>query len=291
MNRISVLLAIGFCVAAGQDGKLMSGWGSTDEAHFYYETRLEPPGPGTVRPKFSGGIVVYAEVFHRYMADMESRQLFGYDIRVEPGGGANMLRVTFSPLTLTAAKLKLKEPATWTMLPSPKFPLPQLVADGDRLALDLLVNPSTAQKVVDYVRIGAGRYYEGITVAGPARDFTVQEAELRLVQPEVLVDGEARAKIGGSVTGSVGYLIIPGQGRFIFSLAPYQELGFLRSGEVRGDFLSFQWGSSTYKLRCKGKIAPGPSAYHLYVLHDPKPSGNEILVGSSDRAGLKSPAR
>jgi hypothetical protein len=74
------------------------------------------------------------------MADHSQEKFFGYDIRIEPVPDG-MLRVTFGPLSLSAAKLDLKEPGSWSLMALPRYPAPQFVRSGDRIALDLLVNP------------------------------------------------------------------------------------------------------------------------------------------------------
>ncbi len=43
----------------------------------------------------------------------------------------------------------------WSQITISKFPEPQEIRDGDTIALDLLVNPSTGQKMVDYLTVTA----------------------------------------------------------------------------------------------------------------------------------------
>jgi hypothetical protein len=114
----------------------------------------------------------------------------------------------------------------------------------------------------------------------------VEDAELQITQPEVSVNGELRQKFRNTASGAVGVLYVPGHGRFLFSLAPNERFGFRKAGEVRGNRLSFEWRTSKYQLTCLDRIAPGGKPYILYVFHDPKSYGSEILLGSSDHPGV-----
>lgn len=283
MKRLSAICALVCWATLAQDGRLMSGSGSSDAGSFSYETRVEPPGPPA--PHVRGGLFVN-EGFHRYMADHSQKKFFGYDIHIQPMPDG-MLRVSFGPLSLSAARLELKDPESWSAMALPRYPAPQFVRSGDRIALDLLVNIASRQKIVDYLTIRAGRHDEpAAIVTGPPRDFTVEDAELAITQPEVSVNGELRQRMPNTLSGAVGVLYVPGHGRFLFSLAPNERFGFRKAGEVRGNLIRFEWETSRYQLACLDRVAPGLKPYNLYVFHDPKSYGAEIFLGSSDHPGF-----
>jgi len=109
------------------------------------------------------------------------------------------------------------------------------------------------------------------TVAGPAREFSVEDAELRIGQFRISVNGtsETPPKSAAASTGALVWFSLPNRGRYVLSLAPHPDLGFTKTGEVRGGVVTFSLGGETIKLECPNAIAPGDSAYNLYVLHDP----------------------
>ena len=86
-------------------------------------------------------------------------------------------------------------------------------------------------------------------------------------------------------------LHVPNRGRFLLSLMPHPGLGFRRAGEVRGSSLRFTVGSDTFSIASGRRVAPGRSAFNLYVLHQPtwRPTYananlDAFTIGSADRA-------
>ncbi|MCY4588205.1 MAG: hypothetical protein OXB98_19420 [Bryobacterales bacterium] len=266
--------------------------GATNRAkiHVQFEARLEPSGDRTQARRLGGGGVMASDyVIHRYMQDRSHKTYFGYDIAVEPLQDGSTLRVSILPLSAGPERLGLENPETWKKLAPPRYPPPQWVRSGDTLAFDLFVNPETGQKLVEYVLFGRNHRRE--TVAGPARDFTVHDAEIRLRAPRLVVNGtlaEATASMDGMISGPFVKLYWAPKGQFTFSLVPHPELGFRKLGEVRGSTAAFESGGDSYELNSEGKIAPGSAAFNLYVLHDPdyRPPiyrGTEFFMGASDK--------
>ena len=241
--------------------KIMSGSVSKDGIALYYETRLEPPWP-----PLAAGINGGTYGMHRYMMDSVRRKYFGYDIDIERLPQVNTYRLTLGPLSIGRDRIAARD---WTVLPAPAYPPPQTVHGGDTIALDLFVHPATGQKIVDYIRIKSSlREVQG--AAGEARDFSLDDVEIRLMEPYVSVNGKAvpaTVNFSGAVSGAAIWFYIPDLGRYFVSLVPHPELGFQKAGEIRGSSLSIQSGSGTIVLDCNGRIAPGNAAYNLYVLH------------------------
>jgi hypothetical protein len=144
------------------------------------------------------------------------------------------------------------------------------------------MNNSTGQMVTDYVTIqeppqiwaGFNRApdREFAFVPGPARDFRIDDAELTIEAPRLSINGkldESSVKRFDKASGAVVWIYTAKRGRFILSLVPRPDLGFRRAGEVRGSSLSFVVAGETFSLSTGQKIAPGPTALNLYVLHEP----------------------
>jgi hypothetical protein len=82
------------------------------------------------------------------------------------------------------------------------------------------------------------------------------------------------------------WLYVAGHGRYILSLTPRAELGFVKAGEVRGGLITFTLANDQFKVECPNAIAPGYAPYMLYVLRDPEwtptatAQSGRALVGS-----------
>lgn len=92
------------------------------------------------------------------------------------------------------------------------------------------------------------------------------------------------------MSGTAVYFYLPNHGRFVFSLAPNEQLGFRKAGEVRGSTLTITWGSDTFLFDCDGPVAPGGGVFNLYVYHDPswRPRGgsDSFQLGASSARSL-----
>jgi hypothetical protein len=293
---------IGDAASSRVDGGLVvrAGYG------FYWETRVEPPAPA-LGDGFLTQSVDGADAIHRIMLDRRSRTYFGYDVVVAPMGEAGRYRVTFRPLTLSpqaAAQVVPGPVSEWASLPSPEFAPVEAVGAGEVLALELLRNGDTGQRIVDYVTVqDPSRRFSGFDAipdrqfafaTGEARDFRAEDVELRVRAPRLTVNGtpvESTAADFVDVTGPFVWFYAPNRGRFVLSLAPRPELGFQRTGEVRGTLLEFRIADDVFALSSGVRIAPGQAVFNLYVLHDPawKPTyafadTSKLIMGSAPDA-------
>jgi len=306
MRVTSILAAIGFCVPAfSQSGRIQSGAAfNKNNVGFAYETRLEPPIPSITGENFGGGGVKVDEGIHRFLANNSRHVFLGYDIILERLTEEPTYRVTIRHLGLSADKLPyFKDPAIWTMLPLPGYPAPQIVHSDDVIALDLMTNAETGQKIVDYLTIQEPPRGVGFNpdpprqfsyIPGTPHDFTIEDASLRLAAPRLTINGkldESSTRVNAEVTGAAVWIYVPNRGRFILSLAPNQALGFRKAGEVHGSLLTFNMGSDTFSIDSAKQIAPGELPFNLYVLQDRswKPTYafadlSAFTMGAADRA-------
>jgi hypothetical protein len=126
------------------------------------------------------------------------------------------------------------------------------------------------------------------TVSGTAREFSVDDAEMHIQQARIAINGMPQDFGSPSrlASGSLVWLYVPHHGRYILSLSPRADLGFVKAGEVRGGAVSFTIGDDQVKLESPAAIAPGDAPYVLYVLHDaqwaPTAQGQigSVLLGS-----------
>jgi hypothetical protein len=138
------------CVAAwGLDQPGLIGSGSTrshDGWRLSYSTVAKPALPGQhtniqsqlTHTDTGDGHVV----FHRILGDPASKTYFGYDVVVEPKGTSAAVR--FRPISVGPEQSRL--------LAIQAFP-PETFESGKTMAITLMTNPATGQKVVDYVHV------------------------------------------------------------------------------------------------------------------------------------------
>jgi hypothetical protein len=249
--------------------------------------RLDP-GAGRV----AGAVLTGTDRFYRVIRDMPNQRLFGYDLIVEPRD-AQTFQIRIEPLTLSPERLAESAPVPLNLkrVALLKYPLIPEVRVGDTVLVDLLENPATGQKVVDQLVVK--RTQPLADVSSPLRDFSPSDLELTLENPRVFIDDklvDASTRFGGSLSGSVLWLYLQGQGRFVASLLPHPELGFYRAGEISENALTFSDSGNRYRLQSNGRIVPGTGRFHLYLRRDPRwrPSGTEgnapLAMGAADRA-------
>jgi len=307
-----LVAVIGLCLPVfAQSSRIGGGAVSRSTFGFYWETRLEPPTPG-LADSFGTVTTDGPEIINRIMLDRSRRMYFGYDVLVEVLPATNTYRVTFQQLVMTpelAQRIRLDNPSGWTLLPAPGFPAPQTIRGGDVLALNLLTNNATGQKIVDYVTVQEPAHkwvtrdsFQDIRIpdrefrfaTGSPRDFRADDAELRILEPRLSINGkldESTIERHGDAAGAVVWFYVGKRGRYIISLTPHAELGFRKAGEVRGTSLGFTIGNDTFTLSSGSRIAPGQAPFNLYVLHDPAwrpnyPNANlsAFIMGGADRA-------
>src|SRR6185295_9688585 len=146
---------------------------------------------------------------------------FGYDISIEELPEPNTYRVAFSQLTGEAVRdIMGNDAASWTQLPAPDWggPAVRTIRAGEVLALDLLTNSTTGQKIVDYVTVkgsGFNPAWDFIYETGTAQDFRVEDAALELRTPYVSVNGQQGASAiptGVVVHGPLVWFYLPNYG-------------------------------------------------------------------------------
>ncbi len=285
-----------------------------------FETRGDPP---ELAPKFASGFQSkmgpsYA-VMHRYFHDPRTHTYFGYDVVTETGPQPDTYRIRFFELGIGALDVvggALVDPSDWTKLPLGNLPAARVVQIGDTISIELWSDPDTGQRLTDYIHIRQRPQLGGMissigalrpggiaapvprpvpTVSGVARDFRAEDAELRLTQPSIKMNGVAQdSPRVPAVNGVLVWFYVADHGRYVLSLAPRPELGFEKAGEVRGGAITFTLGKDQFTLECPVAVAPGYAPYVLYVLHDAewKPTstsqGGRVLVGSVSPAEISS---
>jgi hypothetical protein len=221
-----------------------------------------------------GGAGVTMDRLHRLMTDRVKGTYFGYDLVVRTADSAASYLVSFQPLTQVENLLTRMHGGTALIeMPPPKFPEPQVVHDGDTIALDLMESPDGRSKVTDYIEVLSHEPEPPAakTTAEP-KDFTVDDGPVKFdVVPRITVLKQGQAVHGGwgiSVKpGATFWIQFPGQGRYILSLVPHE--GFVKAGAIRDNVILFEDAGVEYEVRFMSPIAGAGKAWNLYLLHDP----------------------
>ena len=274
-------------------GQMMSGSASSERGPLIrFVTAAEPPITGAANLKFgSMGVTATKDRVHRYLIDDTHQTFFGYDIDAKAMDAGNQFQVTIEPLSWTPRELKTRKGDPLTPVFLPKYPPPQLVHEGDTIVLDLLVSPDGKQKVVDYIQISANPQMPRPGVAGaPSRDFTPDDAPLQFEfggRWSLWINGKPFPEIGFTrKTGSTLWLSLPGQGRYILSLAPRTGYDFERAGTLLEDAIAFQADGNRYEMRLSNPIVHSAAAWNVYLLHDPRyksPAESQAIYAGVDR--------
>ena len=240
-----------------------------------FVSKIEPDGT-----LLHGGVVVGHDTVRHLISDNVHKREFSYDIVVEPAPDGRTALIRIERSTLRGRTIL---DSGWTHLELPKYPVIPNVHAGDTVALDLLVNDATGQKIVDYLTL---RRAGDMDLKSEPRDFQLTDVDMTLITPRVSVNGKPLPDSEGlGFSGRVVWLYINGRGRYVMSLFPNQKLGYQKNGVVSRHGLLFHDGATEVRIECSRGVAPGGGAYNLYIKHQPDwrpPEAAPWTIGSSD---------
>jgi len=269
MTRASICLAGLALTAISLQGQLsVDGGPAWKDFAVRFESKIEPGG--AVVANDSGSVIdpgVHGNA-QRFIYDEKNKRTFGYEVLLEPSADGRTAQLRIEPLHDPEHALR----NGWSMgslpLGLPKYPVIPDLKIGDTVALDLLVNPATGQKLVDYLTIiRAG-------IPGAPHDFSLEDVWLSLDTPRVTVDGKplTPGNQHSNVGGRAVWIDIGGRGRFLLSLFPNEKLGFRKSGMTESNnTMTFQMEGMVVHVECASPIVQGSGPFNIYVLHEQNP--------------------
>ena len=234
-------------------------------------------------------------IIHRVLSDAERRVIFGYDLWVNSDPVSRKFSLAVLPAADDFRRTFLKESArrsTDLFATFPKSTRPQTLDDGDAVSLELLFNPETGLKIVDVVRVTFDRSTLFDTTPGALpKDFTLDAVAMGVRSYELMFNGRliGKGKSTAACTGSLLWVYIPGNGRFIFSLVPREGYDFKKVGIVRENLIEFVDNNQLYEWLSSVPILPNGGTWNLWVLHDPSYTplfGPEEPIAKSKDPGL-----
>lgn len=185
---------------------------------------------------------------HRFVRDNFRHTNLTYTVTFETVPGTATFRVAFSDSPVS-------------------YPVPQILRDGETIALTLSADARTGWRMVDYIRVGTGIMHPR---QDAARDVYAEDAELTIAQPRLRTNGveQPAAGLPATLSAPVVWVNIPGQGRYLLSFKPRVEQGFEKAGEVTENSLTFWSGGNIFRIDCADRIAAGSGTYNIYARKD-----------------------
>jgi hypothetical protein len=307
MLRTLALIALA-SAALAQVGPPSTAFLRRDSISIFPSLRSDPPA-SALKSRFvpylrsqapPGGPAFYTRIF----VDRTNHTYLGYELLLEEkqrgAYQATVGKLGVTPIDLAASlSPTLPIDLEWTLLPLPGIPESRLLHDGDTMSVELFVDPTTGDRLIDDVRINPPLPASRLsrvppaapsvpTVSGEARDFTAADAEFQILQPRgVFLNGALEgAPIMRNIRGPLVWIYLPKHGRYILSLAPRPGLDFIKAGEVRGGVISFTIGGDSIRLESAMSFAVGDAPYNLWILHDEE--WEPISEAQKNRPGIGS---
>lgn len=239
-------------------------------------------------------------VFHRIFIDPSNSSYCGYDVIVEvTNSRAHVAAIHLVPLKLTADQVREAltrfmegHPGRSGGLTQEVLARLQLVriprvssetfSSEETLALNVMDNPVTGQRVTDYIKISWNpepwMLDTGDVVSPPRRDLKVTDVNFHVVGGMDLWVNDHPVKraivADNTFDSNLLEIYIAGYGRFFLSLDPRSKYGFDKLGEIRGRVISFVRGDDHFELRTRGDFVSSFGVWNLYVLAKPLTEGS-----------------
>jgi hypothetical protein len=255
----------------------VGGRGGTSKFSASFKTQTDPPD---LAQPFSVRAQIEANIIHRVWVDKAAGSYFGYDLEIEPLSEARQFRVAIKPLsqefarelekggTLKALSGRSSAPPVNSSLP--RLLQPQIIDDGDTVALEVLVNRQTGVKFIDLVTISSSGKPVENPLPGPARDFSLSDVQMTMQNQRLFINGKLVAgDTSNSCAGELIFFYLRGRGRFVFSIRPYEGYNFQRLGEIQNNKLSFSLGTDHYEWVSRTPVVGTGGTWNLWVLHQP----------------------
>lgn len=233
--------------------------------------------PSGILPPFVSRVVMdEGKVLHRLLVDEQGQFVFAYDLVITEDE-SKRFGVSAQPLDPSFEQtLRAGNPAAFQKAASSGLPTlarateQQKVADGETVALDLLINEPLGVKVVDYVTVASERSrLSPSRPSRPARDFGIHNVELAIKDYKLYVDGQPLLTSGlSNCTGAMVWFSLPERGRFIFSLVPYEGYDFRKVGVIEDNKISFTWKGVSYEWVSHEPIVGSGGLWNVWVLYD-----------------------
>lgn len=288
-----LFLTFGFFVnAKAQSGAVQLGNGIT----VAIKTETVPPNDkNPLGNIYSSGTGYTGNIIHRVMMDTKNKIYFGYDLVAEKLDENGKFKVEIKQLSKSPAELfrqNADDYKDYTAKSLPNYPEAFVLDEGNSITLELLENLQTGTKISDIIKISSkGQNFNNyFSFSENAKDFTIEEINLRLDKPEISINGQ-KSIYGSSVSGNVVYFYLPGKGRFIFSFRPQPDFNFQKIGTVIDNKIFFEVNREKYEITNKSPVLGSGGKWNLWVMFDENFKPGSSHTSSSSEFGASGDVR
>ncbi len=234
-------------------------------------------------------------IVHRIFSDRENKVHFGYDLEIKKNEKTGKFVVTFKALSVN---LFVSDSEAKKL---PKYPEPLEISEGDAISIDLLENPKTKAKIVDFIKVvltdpnspkdTASRVIipdifssQVITRIVTSKDSTpkdlaIDEIKMQTFGTNLSVNGKRIFEKKSVAIGSNIYFYLKGKGRFILSPFPRAGFDFQKTGVIDDNKISFTMNGDNYEISSATPIMCFGGKWNLWVLYEPnyRPKNEETM--------------
>lgn len=227
---------------------------------------------------------------NRIVMNSDGAFYFGYQLQIEPLEGNKQFRVTIRPIPKEEEELALSGSLEFLskrdrdyVAPS-IYPNPQVIDDGDTIAIEVLAHRTTGVKVIDTIKVSANELslHEKAARGLEAKDFSIDQVQLKVTASSLLVNGQPATQGKFGCSGSLIWFYVPGSGRFIFSIAPHEGYDFKKIGLIEHNRITFSYNGNFYEWISQGPILGQGGNWHLWVLHDTSYKEENFCTGANN---------
>ena len=233
------------------------------------------------------------DMVNRVIIDRAGNILFAYNLEASHGAAPGTVKIRIEPISPTSEATIIKSSSmggrprfTGTHLPTVsaarEFPAVQM---GQAIALDILQNPSTGEKIYDVLRPIAGSAPVMSVESVPARET------ISLNRITVRVNGNSMPAPSSVVMGETVRIGIPRHGAFILAAADPHQADFTRIARADGKKLTWTTGRDRFEITSAANVLTQAEKGELWVFQDRNYQPDVISLQSADTVDWLLPKR
>jgi hypothetical protein len=228
--------------------------------------------------------------------DKAGNILFAYNLKAMRGAGPNTVMIRIEPISAATEAGMLKYEASHGR-PFPGAHLPTVsgvrefpvVKAGEAVALDILFNPSTGEKIFDVLRpIAATTSLMSVTVVPAPETISLKDIAVR-------INGRTMAAPASWMIGSAVRIDIPHHGTYVVAAVDPHESSpdhaFAAIAQADGKTLSWTIGRDRVEITSSTNISTRSGKGVLWVYHDPHYQPDVVGLQSADTVEWLFPRR
>jgi hypothetical protein len=209
------------------------------------------------------GVIGDDQGVHRLLVDELGRKYFGYTVKVS-GGQAGGYLVAVGPLgRAQQAKFTDMFGPTVGSPEAIQYPAPQEVRPGEPLLFELLVDPSTGEKLSDLIRVQAPSKSDTAAKAAVA----AHQTGIQLVDVTMKINGLQVPMRSSAAPAKYVYLFTCDRGLFVATTEPVPGVDFFPATLKDAKTLAFEHVGNRYEWIGQGPFVPRSSP--IWVWRDP----------------------